>query len=516
MILIRLYQNCRVNNVPHETCHISSRPFSHYKIIMSSEESIIRVHFGEHGTTWVPIESAVTIKEALAKPMRMRSLVPEMCGAFICRGISKTPLSWETNISKIKKQEIYVEQIGFWPIKMSHSFEKRNLLSWDHCTGCKKRIIGGFICKNCNCTFHQQCADSIPKLCEQAEVLYAGNSMSSTEYMDMLDTTPDVSVVDPDPWQIAAKDITFSSDCIGMGSFGKVYKGYWNGPVAVKILKKTDPSQGQISDFKNEIALLKITRHPNVLLFMGCAIFGEQNLGIVTEWCEGSSLYNHIHVKETNFEMSSIINIAIQTSQGMNYLHDKNIIHRDLKSNNIFLYDEKSFVVKIGDFGLATIKANINKQRSVYHPEGSILWMAPEIIVCKTADSFGFKSDVYAFGIVLYELLSKQLPYSEGGYRVDEEKCGPKLLSAMQIMWLVGTGKLVPNIASLRIDTPHGLRSLLKNCIKFAAKERPDFSNVLSTLTEATSKLPKTNRPLSEPIITVTLNGQFCKTMDVC
>ena len=148
---------------------------------MSNEQSIIRVHFGKNGTTWVPIESAVTIKEALAKPMKRRSLVPEMCGAFVCRGISKSPLSWETNISNIRKQEIYVEEIGFWPIKLSHCFEKRNMLSWALCTSCKKRIIGGFICKNCNVIFHEQCAKSIPTLCEQGEVVFAGNSISSKE-----------------------------------------------------------------------------------------------------------------------------------------------------------------------------------------------------------------------------------------------------------------------------------------------------------------------------------------------
>ena len=215
-------------------------------------------------------------------------------------------------------------------------------------------------------------------------------------------------------------------------------------------------------------------------------------------------MYQHIHVKETDFDISNIIQIAIQTSQGMNYLHDKNIVHRDLKSNNIFLYDEKSFLVKIGDFGLAAIKEftvtkNIKKNtsRSVENPEGSVLWMAPEIIKGKTGYGFGLKGDMYAFGIVLYELLSGILPYSDGGTRKGVDSGGKIQLTPMQIMWLVASEKLAPNMSAVRIDTPRSLRSLILQCIEYIPTKRPTFSNVLETLKEATSKVPKITRRCS-------------------
>src|SRR5699024_4340468 len=102
------------------------------------------------------------------------------------------------------------------------------------------------------------------------------------------------------------------------------------------------------------------------------------HLTIVTQWCEGSSLFKHLHVIETKFQVFQSIQIAQQIAQGMEYLHSRDIIHRDLKSQNIFLHQD--FSVKIGDFGLATVKTPWDGSQRLYQPTGSILWMAPEII----------------------------------------------------------------------------------------------------------------------------------------
>ncbi|KAG9465298.1 hypothetical protein GDO78_018541 [Eleutherodactylus coqui] len=105
------------------------------------------------------------------------------------------------------------------------------------------------------------------------------------------------------------------------------------GDVAVKMLNVTAPTPQQLQAFKNEVGVLRKTRHVNILLFMGYST--KPQLAIVTQWCEGSSLYHHLHIIETKFEMIKLIDIARQTAQGMDYLHAKSIIHRDLKSNSI-------------------------------------------------------------------------------------------------------------------------------------------------------------------------------------
>ena len=115
---------------------------------------------------------------------------------------------------------------------------------------------------------------------------------------------------------------------------------------------------------------------------------------------------------ETKFSMVTIIKICWQTAQGMDYLHAKNIIHRDLKSNNIFLHDD--LTVKIGDF-VPTSKIRWSGSVLFHQPTGSILWMVPEIIRMQEDNPYSFKSDVYAYGVVLYKMFTGSLPYPSLG-----------------------------------------------------------------------------------------------------
>lgn len=276
---------------------------------------------------------------------------------------------------------------------------------------------------------------------------------------------------------------------IGSGSFGTVYKAHWHGPVAVKTLNVKTPSAAQLQAFKNEVAMLKKTRHCNILLFMGCV--SEPSLAIVTQWCEGSSLYKHVHVNETKFKLSTLIDVSRQVAQGMDYLHAKNIIHRDLKSNNIFLHEDLS--VKIGDFGLATAKMRWSGEKQANQPTGSILWMAPEVIRMDKDEvsPYSFQSDVYAFGIVMYELLAEMLPY---GHVNNKD----------QILFMVGRGMLRPDMSKVRSDCPQALKRLAEDCIKFKRDERPLFRLILNMLENLLRTMPKIHRSASEPNMTQT------------
>ncbi|KAL6460082.1 hypothetical protein MHYP_G00318410 [Metynnis hypsauchen] len=284
-----------------------------------------------------------------------------------------------------------------------------------------------------------------------------------------------------DDWEIPEGQITLGQR-IGSGSFGTVYKGKWHGDVAVKMLNVTAPTPQQLQAFKNEVGVLRKTRHVNILLFMGYTT--KPQLAIVTQWCEGSSLYHHLHIIETKFEMIKLIDIARQTAQGMDYLHAKSIIHRDLKSNNIFLHED--LTVKIGDFGLATVKSRWSGSHQFEQLSGSILWMAPEVIRLQDKNPYSFQSDVYAFGIVLYELMSGALPYSNINNRD-------------QIIFMVGRGYLSPDLSKVRSNCPKAMKRLMADCLKKKREERPLFPQILASIELLARSLPKIHRSASEP-----------------
>ncbi|KAM5126672.1 serine/threonine-protein kinase B-raf-like [Callospermophilus lateralis] len=284
-----------------------------------------------------------------------------------------------------------------------------------------------------------------------------------------------------DDWEIPDGQITVGQR-IGSGSFGTVYKGKWHGDVAVKMLNVTAPTPQQLQAFKNEVGVLRKTRHVNILLFMGYST--KPQLAIVTQWCEGSSLYHHLHIIETKFEMIKLIDIVRQTAQGMDYLHAKSIIHRDLKSNNIFLHED--LTVKIGDFGLATVKSRWSGSHQFEQLSGSILWMAPEVIRMQDKNPYSFQSDVYAFGIVLYELMTGQLPYSNINNRD-------------QIIFMVGRGYLSPDLSKVRSNCPKAMKRLMAECLKKKRDERPLFPQILASIELLARSLPKIHRSASEP-----------------
>lgn len=284
-----------------------------------------------------------------------------------------------------------------------------------------------------------------------------------------------------DVWEIPFQDIEIGPK-IGSGSFGTVYRGVWHGAVAIKKLNVTNPTEQQLKAFKNEVGVLRKTRHANVLLFMGWTSMPE--ITIVTQWCEGSTLYRHLHVMDTKFEMYQLIDIARQTSQGLDYLHAKQIIHRDLKSNNIFLHDDST--VKIGDFGLATVKTRWSGNEKMRQPTGSILWMAPEVIRMQEPDPYTFYCDVYSFGVVIYELITGQLPY-------------PHISQRDQILFMVGCGILRPDPSNARKDTPKHFKQLSVRCCQFNKDDRPLFPQILVDLEMLADNMPKIKRSNSEP-----------------
>ena len=167
-------------------------------------------------------------------------------------------------------------------------------------------------------------------------------------------------------------------ESLGNGEFGQVFRGTWkNKEVAIKALYR-DPNkthdQLAINDLKKEIESFRHLNHKRLVRFMG-ACFQHPHLCFITEYMPNGSLYNFLHVRKVKLPTRHSLNMSMQLSDGVDYLHSQNpvVVHRDLKSLNVVL--DLSFNLKLVDFGL-TECLNNSKAR---HNGGSPRYMAPEL-----------------------------------------------------------------------------------------------------------------------------------------
>ncbi|XP_042457633.1 serine/threonine-protein kinase CTR1-like [Zingiber officinale] len=249
---------------------------------------------------------------------------------------------------------------------------------------------------------------------------------------------------------------------IGAGSFGTVHRAEWHGSeVAVKILMEQDFHPGRLREFLREVAIMKSLRHPNIVLFMG-AVTEPPNLSIVTEYLSRGSLYRLLHkngAKET-IEERRRLSMAFDVAKGMNYLHKRNppIVHRDLKSPNLLV--DKKYTVKVCDFGLSRLKANtfLSSKSLAGTPE----WMAPEVLRDEPSNE---KSDIYSFGVILWELMTLQQPWSN--------------LNPAQVVAAVGFKARRPEIPS---TVNRHVAAIIESCWASEPWKRPSFSSIMESL----------------------------------
>ncbi|GFQ04967.1 serine/threonine-protein kinase ctr1 [Phtheirospermum japonicum] len=210
-------------------------------------------------------------------------------------------------------------------------------------------------------------------------------------------------------WLEIAWDELHIKERVGAGSFGTVHRADWHGSdVAVKVLTLQDFREDQLKEFLREVAIMKRVRHPNVVLFMG-AVTKRPHLSIVTEYLPRGSLFRLIHRPAAGemLDQRRRLRMALDVAKGINYLHRLTppIVHWDLKTPNLLV--DKNWTVKVCDFGLSRFKANtfISSKSVAGTPE----WMAPEFLRGEPSNE---KSDVFSFGVILWELVTLQQPWS--------------------------------------------------------------------------------------------------------
>lgn len=296
------------------------------------------------------------------------------------------------------------------------------------------------------------------KIEKQPWPTYQSSPVSETEN-SVIKCEPDhLTIPDDgmDVWEIDLKHLKFEK-MVASGSYGDLYKGtYCSQEVAIKILKPERINTDMQREFGQEVFIMRKVRHKNVVQFIG-ACTKPPSMCIITEYMAGGSVYDYLHKKRGFFKLPSLLKVATDISKGMNYLHQNNIIHRDLKAANL-LMDENG-VVKVADFGVARVKA----QSGVMTAEtGTYRWMAPEVIEHKPYDH---KADVFSFGVVLWELLTGKLPY--------------EFLTPLQAAVGVVQQGLRPPIPK---QTHPKLVEILQRCWEQDPALRPDFSEIIDIL----------------------------------
>ncbi|PWA60471.1 serine-threonine/tyrosine-protein kinase catalytic domain-containing protein [Artemisia annua] len=279
-----------------------------------------------------------------------------------------------------------------------------------------------------------------------------------------------LSVSVADVWEIDVKLLKFEYRICG-GSYGDLYKGtFCTQDVAIKALKDEYLNENVQREFAQEVYIMRKVRHKNVVQFIG-ACTRPPNLCIVTEFMAGGSVYDFLHNQRGHFDVPTILKIGIHVSKGMNYLHENNIIHRDLKSANL-LMDENG-IVKVSDFGVARVQ---NKSGVMTAETGTYRWMAPEVIEHRP---YNHKADVFSFGIVLWELLTWKLPYAN--------------LTPLQAAIGVVQKGLRPPIPK---HTHPDIVRLLEQCWQQDPSLRPEFSEIIKILLNLSNMILEEKRSI--------------------
>ncbi|KAL8457028.1 hypothetical protein ACS0TY_035021 [Phlomoides rotata] len=265
------------------------------------------------------------------------------------------------------------------------------------------------------------------------------------------------------------------ANILGEGGLGRVYKAHFNDHFHAAVKKIHFGGQEAERSFENEIESLSKVQHQNVVSLLGYCIHDEARF-LVYEMMENGSLEFHLHGPSPRSRLTWHLRmkIALDVARGLEYLHERcnpPVIHRDLKSSNILL--DSNFNAKLSDFGLAITGGNSNKNDIKL--SGTLGYVAPEYLLDgKLTD----KSDVFAFGVILLELLMGRRPVE----RLAEAQCQSIVTWAMP--QLTDRSKL-PNIVDPAIRNTMDLKHLYQVaaiavlCVQPEPSYRPLITDVL-------------------------------------
>jgi len=255
--------------------------------------------------------------------------------------------------------------------------------------------------------------------------------------------------------EIDFKEITLEKQ-ISEGGYGLIYKGRWRETVVAVKMLKMDMKEEHVRDFIYECYTMESLRHPNIVMFLG-ACTKPPNLAIVLEYCSRGSLWSILQNPDLKLSWDDRRRMAMDAARGVNYLHSfpTPVLHRDLKSLNLLL--DENFRIKVADFGWTRTMASTMTGKI-----GTYQWMAPEVI---SGHNYTEKADVFSFGIVLWEIASREPPYRN--------------INGVQVSIEVVQNDLRPNIPK---KTPEMFVRLMRRCWDRDPNKRPTFIEIIKEL----------------------------------
>lgn len=246
---------------------------------------------------------------------------------------------------------------------------------------------------------------------------------------------------------------------LGSGALARVNRALYNGrEVAVKIFNEGSYSF-RLEDFLKEVAIMGLMSHPNLLKLEGACIIprsGESTFMIATELMHKGTLWDVIK-KSHPLPPHSIIKYALSVAYGLAYLHSFDMIHRDIKAANILV--DRDDNAKVGDFGLSRVISTMNMTAVAGTPK----WESPEILA---GEPYTSASDVYSYGMMLFELVSGEEPFAE-------------VQTIVELVKTVYEKKLKPKIPA---SCPNNIAALIKDCLNNSPKKRPTMDQVIEIL----------------------------------
>src|SRR3989338_5145797 len=179
--------------------------------------------------------------------------------------------------------------------------------------------------------------------------------------------------------------------------------------VVVAIKKVPISSSNSIQSIRSELQIMaSLGNHPNIIPLIGACTTQFEFIYVVMKYCEKGSLYEYLILKMTKISDEELSTILYSSASALDFLHSKNIVHRDIAARNYLL--ASPFIIYLADFGLSRLLMSDDGTQQTQTSLGPIRWMAPESIFHKT---YSTKSDCYMYAMFLYEVLFRKVPFYE-------------------------------------------------------------------------------------------------------